>query len=130
MSGSGDQTRRERIGWLLVDGVERSPAMIAAQLGISAENARTLVRRMVAAGEIATRGDGWYGVTEATQAHLAARVVRRGPEPRPVAEIVVRHLEHLHRRGLRPSTIAQRRQVLARLEGWLRGQGVERVDAT
>jgi integrase/recombinase XerC len=121
---------RERIDFLLTDGRELTPAEIARHLRENPDNVRKAVRRMRQDGELASRGDGWYFATEATRHKLKTRTVRRGPAQRPVTDVVARHLEHLHKRGLRPTTIRQRRWVLSRLEVWLDGQGVKIVDAT
>ncbi|MDP9334659.1 MAG: tyrosine-type recombinase/integrase [Actinomycetota bacterium] len=121
---------RYRIDFLLMDGREATRAEIARDLRASDSSVRQTVRRMLAAGEVATRGDGWLFVTEATRRQLAARAVRRGPRRRPVAPIVERHLTHLRKRGLRPASIVVRRRVVARLEVWLQAQGVGLLEVT
>ncbi len=122
---------RERVGALLSDGVERTPAMIARDLGIGAEQVRTLVRRMARDGHVATRDLGWYFSTATTARALAGHRARRtGPPPAPMLPPVVEHLQHLRRRGLRASTIDQRRKELHRLGVWLSGQETELLAAT
>jgi integrase/recombinase XerC len=105
--------------------------MIARDLGLSAEPVRTLVRRMARDGHIATRDDGWYFATSTTARSLAAHRARRtGPPPAPMLPPVVEHLQHLRRRGLRASSIDQRRKELHRLGAWLGGQETEILAAT
>ena len=121
---------RERIDFLLVDGRELTPAEIARHLDVKGDVVRKTAVRMARDRELCTRGDGYYWATEASRRQLGMRVVRRGPSERPITPVVERHLEHLHKRGLRPQTIRQRRWVLSRLEVWLSSQGVEILDAT
>ncbi len=123
-------TLRARIDFLLTDGRELAPAEIARHLRADPPTLRRELSRMAHDGTIATRGDGYYFATDETRHQLAMRVVRRGPQALPVSALVGRHLQHLAKRGLRPSTIRQRRWVLSRLEVWLAGQGVGMLDAT
>jgi len=131
MTADRKVTLRERIDALLADGRERTRGQIARDLRIDdAATVRTAVRRMLAAGELASSDDGWVFATDATRAQLNRRRVRRGPAERPITEVIERHLEHLKKRGLRTSTIRQRRWVLSRLEVWLATQDVTILGAT
>lgn len=131
MSGNGNLTARERVGVLFSDGQARTPAMVARDLGCSPESARKLVVRMLRAGQLETHGDGWYYATAATLKRLAQHAARRtGPPSEPAAPVVIEHIQHLRRRGLRESSITQRRREINRLGRWLAAHGTDLLDAT
>jgi integrase/recombinase XerC len=122
---------RDRVGALLSDGIERTPAMIGRDLGLPGEQTRTLLHRMAKDEHVLTRGDGYYFATAATQRRLVNHTARRtGPPPVPMLPIIAEHVQHLRRRGLRDSTIEKRRRAISRLAKWLEMHDTELLAAT
>ena len=66
------QPLRYRIDFALMGGREATPAELARDLGVSGAHMRRELHRMRDAGEIGTRGDGWYFATDATRRQLNA----------------------------------------------------------